>query len=103
MVVVVSRLGLVAFSTVPLLMVPVPVLAPAGVALTAAAAATCEGLLKTVLKVAAAWAVGWMRNWSPDAGVPVSTMDNPSALSGLAGVPEPVNSTALPVAAFVSE
>jgi hypothetical protein len=102
--VVVSKPGLAAFSTVPLLMDPVPVLPPAGAALRAAAAAIREGLLKRALKAVAAWAVGWMRNWSPELGVADNEMINPSAVKTGPVPPVPMPSgTALPLAALVSE
>src|SRR5450631_1949567 len=103
MVAVFRRFALVGSTTVPLLIVADPVLAAAAVACTAPAAAICDGLVTRTPKLPAACAVGRMRNWSPEAGVPDSTMDRPSAAMGLPAVPLPVNATALPSAAFVRE
>src|SRR5258708_23294876 len=90
-----SKLGFAAFSTVPPLMVALPVLPLDAEVCTAPAAATLEGSVNTAFKLEAAATVGWIRNLSPAAGVPDSTIDSPSAVSGLPPVPPP-GQTALP-------
>src|SRR5258708_24530522 len=93
---VLSKFGFAAFSTVPLLMVALPVLPLDAEACTAPAAATLEGSVNTAFRLEAAATVGWTRNLSPAAGVPDSTIDNPSAVSGFAARPAPANATLLP-------
>src|SRR5258707_762180 len=97
-----SKLGFAAFSTVPPLMVALPVLPLDAEVCTAPAAATLEGSVNTAFKLEAAATVGWIRNLSPAAGVPDSTIDSPSAVSGLAAVPLPDKATLLPSLARVS-
>ena len=57
-----SKLGSAEFSTVPLLMVAAPLLAAAAPVTIAPAAAIFEGSVSTALRLAAAVAVGWIRN-----------------------------------------
>src|SRR5260370_32633839 len=96
-----SKLGFAAFRAVPPLMVALRVLALDAEVCTAPAAATLEGSVNTAFKLEAAATVGWIRNLSPAAGVPDSTIDNPSAVSGLSVVPLPDKATLLPSLARV--
>ncbi len=57
-----SKLGSAEFCTVPELMVAAPVLVPAAAVTMAPAAAIFEGSVSTTLRLAAAVAVGWIRN-----------------------------------------
>src|SRR5271170_4926688 len=102
MVVVASRFGFAALITVPPLIVAFPELVSAADVWMAPAAAMSEGLVSATLRVPAACAVGWMRNWSPAAGVAESTIDKPAAVSGFAAVPLPVSGTLAPVVVSVS-
>src|SRR6266478_9925814 len=96
MLVALSKLGLLALTTVPLLIVALSTLLFAAEVCTAPAAAIFEGSVNTAANEPAVWAVGWMRNCSPEAGVADTTIDNPSAVSGLATVPAPDRATVLP-------
>ena len=93
-----SRSGLAESSTVALLIAPLPVLVEAAAVASAEAAAIPEGSVSTVVKLEAAFAVGWTRNSSPDAGVPDSVIVTPFAvIVGAAAVPPAVNATLPPV------
>src|SRR5580698_8827817 len=103
MVVVLRRFGFAALTTVPAPIVAVPVLVSAAEVAMAPAAAIADGSVSATLKVPAAWAVGWMRNVSPAAGVRESTIAQPAPCRGLAAVPAPVSATLAPVGEAVSE
>jgi hypothetical protein len=82
--------------TVPVLTVALPVFVAAALAVMAEAAAIFDGLVSTTLKFDAVVAVGWIKNVSFAAGVPVNVMEMPSAVSGFAAVPVPVRGTFVP-------
>ena len=87
--------------TVPAEMAPVPVLAAAASVRIGAAAATRLGSVIATPMLPAALRVGLMRNRSPVAAVPLTTIDKPSAVNGSSYRAGPASVTAAPVSSRV--
>ena len=82
--------------------VAAPVLPAAAFVCSAEAAATWEGLVSSTDRPAVAAAVGRTMKLSPLLAVPLTTIERPAAVKGLAAVPAPDSATLCPVSASVS-